>query len=330
MAESVINFKVDNKNAGKRLDVFLSEAIKEVSRSKIQKYIEEGRVLLNGISALKKTRLIEGDIVTFKKANLPAKLNYYPEPQNIPVNIIYEDEYILAVDKPSGLVVHPGNGNLNNTLVNALLYHIKKLSKGFLPSRPGIIHRLDKDTSGVVLVAKTDEAHFKLAELFSSRNIKKEYLGFCVGKKPEEHSYINLPLGRSKREPTKIIVRNDGKNAITEYLLIAYYCSISFVKFFPHTGRTHQIRVHSSAMGFPVVGDKIYGKRAEELKNFPVLERNFIKNIYNCFNRHALHAEKISFIHPFFKKEITITSPLPLDFMSALDIFKSKGIKINI
>ena len=251
-------------------------------------------------------------------------------PQNIPLDILYEDEYLLAVNKPAGMVVHPGNGNREGTLVHALLYHVKSLSAGSGPDRPGIVHRLDKDTSGVVLVAKTDETHRQLARLFSTREIKKEYAGFCVGRRPAAHGSMGAPLGRSRRDPVKRAVRQDGKEALTEYWLLAHHCGISVMKFAPHTGRTHQIRVHCSAAGFPVIADALYGGGKEALNRIPVLERPFAIGVYKCFERHALHARSITFVHPQTHREQTISAPLPEDFNRALELFEKHGPRSNM
>jgi 23S rRNA pseudouridine1911/1915/1917 synthase len=313
------------RDAGARLDVVATRHMPSLSRAKIQSYIETGLIVLNGRPAIKKTLLAEGDRVTFDKSRMSSSAGSQLAPQNIPLDILYEDEYLLAVNKPAGMVVHPGNGNREGTLVHALLYHVKALSAGTGPDRPGIVHRLDKDTSGVVLVAKTDETHRRLARLFSTREIKKEYAGFCVGRRPEEHGSMGAPLGRSRRDPVKRAVRQDGKQALTEYWLLAYHSGISAMKFAPHTGRTHQIRVHCSAGGFPVLADPLYGGGKEALNRIPVLERPFAAGIYKCFERHALHARSITFVHPHTQNEQTISAPLPVDFKKAAGMFEKDG-----
>jgi 23S rRNA pseudouridine1911/1915/1917 synthase len=313
------------QDAGERLDVFVARQVPSLSRAKIQKCIEAGLVFLNGSPAKKKTLLVKEDIVSFDKARLSAQAGPRLEPQKIPLEILYEDDYLLAVNKPAGMVVHPGNGNREGTLVHALLYHVTSLSSGAGPDRPGIVHRLDKDTSGVVLVAKTDETHRQLARLFSAREIKKEYAGFCVGRRPDAHGSMGAPLGRSRRDPVKRAVRQDGKEALTEYWLLAHCCGISVMRFAPHTGRTHQIRVHCSAAGFPVLADVLYGGGKEALNRIPVLERPFAASVYKCFERHALHARSITFVHPHSHREQTISAPLPEDFNKALELFEKKA-----
>jgi 23S rRNA pseudouridine1911/1915/1917 synthase len=313
------------QDAGERLDVFTARHVPSLSRAKIQSCIEAGLIVLNGRSAKKKTLLVEGDIVSFDKARLSAPTGSRLEPQKIPLDILFEDDYLLAVNKPAGMVVHPGNGNREGTMVHALLYHVTSLSSGTEPDRPGIVHRLDKDTSGVVLVAKTDETHRRLARLFSAREIKKEYAGFCVGRRPDAHGSMGAPLGRSRRDPVKRAVRQDGKDALTEYWLLAHRCGISAMRFAPHTGRTHQIRVHCSAGGFPVLADPLYGGGREALDRIPVLERPFAVSVYKCFERHALHAYSIAFVHPHTQKEQTISAPLPEDFKKAAGMFGKNG-----
>jgi 23S rRNA pseudouridine1911/1915/1917 synthase len=328
--DDAVEITAGPQDAGERLDVVVARHVLSLSRAKIQKCIEAGLVLLNGRPAKKKSLIAKGDIVSFDKTHLSASTDSRLEPQKIPLDILYEDDYLLAVNKPAGMVVHPGNGNREGTLVHALLYHVKSLSAGSGPDRPGIVHRLDKDTSGVVLVAKTDETHRQLARLFSTREIKKEYAGFCVGRRPAAHGSMGAPLGRSRRDPVKRAVRQDGKEALTEYWLLAHHCGISVMKFAPHTGRTHQIRVHCSAAGFPVLADPLYGGGKEALNNIPVLERPFAIGVYKCFERHALHARSITFVHPQTHREQTISAPLPEDFNRALELFEKHGPRSNM
>jgi 23S rRNA pseudouridine1911/1915/1917 synthase len=327
--DDMVELTAGPEGAGERLDVFVARHVPSLSRSKIQKSIDAGLVLLNGRPAKKKTILAGADAVSFDIGRLSASTQSRLEPQKIPLDILYEDEFLLAVNKPAGMVVHPGNGNRDGTLVHALLYHVKSLSAGSGPDRPGIVHRLDKDTSGVVLVAKTDETHRLLSGLFSTREIKKEYAGFCVGRRPDAHGSLGAPLGRSRRDPVKRAVRQDGKEALTEYWLLAHRCCISVMKFAPHTGRTHQIRVHCSAAGFPVLADPLYGGGKEALERIPVLERPFAVSIYKCFERHALHAGSISFVHPHTHKEQTIAAPLPEDFKKAKELFEKNGLPLD-
>jgi 23S rRNA pseudouridine1911/1915/1917 synthase len=317
--DSVIH--VDKANANKRLDMVLVDNFPSLSRAKIQKSIAEGTVLLNGMLKDKNTQVKDGDRILLKNSTFCNTLPSELVPEDISLSIIYEDESIIAVNKPAGMVVHPGNGNLHGTLVHALLHHSQLLSAGSEPDRPGIVHRLDKDTSGLILIAKNDTVHSTLATAFANRTIKKEYIGICVGTRPKEHADIHAALGRSTRDPIKRTIREDGKPAHTEYWLLAYQCGISVLRFSPHTGRTHQIRVHANANNFPVLCDTLYNGRKEAVDRLEVLDRPFAYSVYKCFARHALHAHKVTFSHPVTNKEMVLTAPLPDDFKKALGLF---------
>jgi 23S rRNA pseudouridine1911/1915/1917 synthase len=320
----VDQFSVDETGKGIRLDVFLSARYPEFSRSKIQKVIDSGAVLVNGETVAKKRVVSPGDIVEFDPQAMRDKGPGHLVAEDIALSILYEDEYVIAVNKPAGMVVHPGHGNREGTLVHGLLFHVKALSQGSEPDRPGIVHRLDKDTSGVILVAKSDESHRRFAAMFAERTIRKQYVGICCGTRPAEHETIDASLGRSKRDPVRRAVREDGKQAVTEYRLLGYQSGISVVRFSPHTGRTHQIRVHASLAGFPIVCDPLYGGANDAVQRLPVLERPFAYAIYKCFVRHALHARSVEFVHPFSQKGMTIAAPLPGDFEKALALFEGK------
>jgi 23S rRNA pseudouridine1911/1915/1917 synthase len=304
--------------AGERVDVFLSQATGTISRSSIQRSIADGAVLVNGLPAKKNCRVAAGDRVHMARVHQDDR-SLAPEPQDIPLSILYEDEWILAVNKPAGLVVHPGNGNRSGTLVNALLFHLgRSISEGSLPERPGIVHRLDKDTSGVLLAAKTNEAHAALARAFASRRMQKTYLGFCMGVPAEPSGVIDVPLARSRKDPLKRSPDPRGKSSCTDYQLLAAKSGVSLVRFMPRTGRTHQIRVHCSSRGFPVLGDMLYGGALGRLQQLAPLNRPFAVKMLACFDRQALHAWKIGFTHPFLQSETVITAPLPDDFLKGL------------
>ena len=307
---------VSSDGAGERLDIFLSKRLVGFSRSKIQHLIETGLIILNGKNVKKNARCFPGDtIVVHEGAREVVSRDIFP--QNIPVDIIYEDDYLIAVNKRAGMVAHPGSGNRNATLVNALLFHADHLSRGFENDRPGIVHRLDKDTSGVMLVAKTDAMHAALASMFSTRTIKKYYIGICFGVRPAVHGSIDMPLGRNRRVPIKRSVQIEGKNAVTEFWLLLHEHGVSVMRFRPHTGRTHQIRVHCSSSGFPIIGDQLYGGGKEQMEKISVLERPFAYKVFKCFNRQALHARAIVFSHPLLKKSMRIVAPFPVDFEDA-------------
>lgn len=314
--------QVNPENSGIRLDLFLSKVFPDISRTKLQQVIEDGEVFLNAKKAKKRDIVQIGNIVEIDEKKLILSEKSELIPQNIDLDILYEDEHFIAVNKAAGMIVHPGNGNRDNTLVNALLFHFSSLSAGSEPDRPGIVHRLDKNTSGVLMVAKSDSAHMALAYLFAQRTIQKTYVGICVGTYPKQHDRIEGPIGRRRNDPLRFFVRDKGKEAVTEYELITHKDGVSVVRFFPRTGRTHQIRVHSSYAGFPIVADTLYGGSKKSVLKLEPLARPFAYKVFACFDRHALHARMISFVHPFSKKEITITAPFPQDFVEAMKLFE--------
>jgi 23S rRNA pseudouridine1911/1915/1917 synthase len=323
-----MDYTVDSDGDGRRLDVFLADALGGPSRSRVQKIIADGCVSVNGKQTVKKNADVSaGDVITVSDgASMSARpYDDAPLPQDIPLDVLYEDEHIAIINKPAGLVVHPGCGNADGTVVNALLHRFGGgVSSGFESYRPGIVHRLDKDTSGALIVAKTDAAHAACAGLFLSRTIEKKYVGFCVGARPLPHEVIDLPLAASLRERVKRTVdRRRGKPAVTEYRLMDFINGIALMQFTLHTGRTHQIRVHCSHRGFPIVNDGLYGGGREAVQKIPPLERPFAYGVFKCFERQALHAMSLSFIHPLTQESIQVTAPYPEDFTGALAIFSA-------
>lgn len=285
-------------DGGERLDVFASESIKK-SRSHIKKLVESGLIKVNGENQKCGYVLKAGDKVEIVEPK-PQPLNV--KPVNIPIDIIYQDDDLAVINKPQGLTVHAGSGTGDDTLVNALLYSLDKLSgiNGVL--RPGIVHRIDKDTSGLLLVAKNDEAHLSLAEQIEKKTCKRYYLALLNGKVKCDEGRIDNFLGRDKKDRTAFAVQNTGKRAITDYKVVKRYEGYTLCEFSLWTGRTHQIRVHSKFMGCPVVGDKTYGpkKCAFDLKG------------------QLLHAYKISFKHPKTGELMTFTCELPEYFKNVL------------
>lgn len=256
---------VTNESGGKRLDVWLAEAA-EISRSRAQQLIESGEVLLNGKTAKKRDSVSPGNEVTYE---IPEPEEIEAVPQDLPINIVYEDDHLLVVDKPQGMVVHPAPGNPDGTLVNALLYHCKgRLSSINGMVRPGIVHRIDKDTSGLLIVAKTDEAHRGLAEQIAVHNFVRRYEAVCVGSFREESGTVDAPIGRSKTDRKKMAVtRENSKPAVTHYRVLGETKNkmYSHLELTLETGRTHQIRVHMAYMGHPVAGDPVYGTEKHRL-----------------------------------------------------------------
>ena len=299
-------FNVTEKNINQRLDMYIASLDLDFSRSMAQKLIENGQVLVNGKlpKASYKTKLgdrVEIEILEPKETNLEA--------QDIPLEIIYEDDDILVVNKQKGMVVHPGNGNLDGTLVNAVLNHCKGNLSGIGGEiRPGIVHRLDKDTSGLIVIAKNDKAHINLSKQIQDRKVKKIYTALVRGIIPEDTATIDMPIGRSNTDRKKMAVRKDGKEAITHIKVIKRYEKYTLIRVKIDTGRTHQIRVHMAEIGYPVVGDEVYS------------------NGKNEFNVHGqmLHSTSLDFIHPITGKQMHFEAPLPKYFEDVLNKLDGK------
>ncbi len=310
-----IKFPVDEYSSEVRLDMFLSHTLTDISRSRIQKAIKEGIVLINDSIGKKSSLLRQGDVVviTDEKLIIPAAEEVEIVPQEMDLDIIFEDEHILVVNKPAGVVVHPGNGNPDGTILNGAFHYLRNAENS-----PRLIHRLDKDTSGVLMIAKSPVVHDKMSRLFARREVYKGYLGFCIGRYPDRTGRIDAPLGRSKIDPIKRTVRPDGRESQTDYAVLRYRSGISAIAFRLHTGRTHQIRVHSAYSGFSIVEDKYYRGDKRKVKLLEPMERPFAYKVFACFHRQALHSRYISFVHPFTNVKIEITAPLPTDFEKAV------------
>ena len=299
-------FNVTEQNINQRLDMYIASLDLDLSRSMAQKLIENGQVLVNEkmTKASYKTKLgdkIEIEILEPKETNLEA--------QDIPLDIIYEDDDILVVNKQKGMVVHPGNGNLDGTLVNAVLNHCKGNLSGIGGEiRPGIVHRLDKDTSGLIVIAKNDKSHINLSKQIQDRKVKKIYTALVRGIIPEDTATINMPIGRSNTDRKKMAVRKDGKVAITHIKVMKRYEKYTLIRVKIDTGRTHQIRVHMAEIGYPVVGDEVYS------------------NGKNEFNVHGqmLHSTSLDFVHPITGKQMYFEAPLPKYFKDILNKLDGK------
>ncbi|MBN2189145.1 MAG: RluA family pseudouridine synthase [Chitinispirillaceae bacterium] len=317
-------FPVPQESNGLRLDVFLSRNVSGISRARIQKLIAAGAVSVNGKAVRKRHKVETGDTVRLDSTELPGT-GPGIVPQDIPLSILYEDEWYIAIDKPAGIVVHPGCGNRSGTLVNALLFHRgNELSAGSAADRPGIVHRLDKDTSGVIVAAKTNAAHAALAAAFAARGVRKKYIAFCIGRPQAGEGVIDMPLGRSRNDPVKRAPAASGKSSATGFRVLDFRKGISLVEFTPRTGRTHQIRVHCAASGFPVLADALYGGGKGRLRQVAPSDRIFAASLLQCFARQALHAASITFIHPFLNREVTVQAPMPADFRNALAMLSGK------
>lgn len=305
----ITEFIITEGEKPKRLDVFLANRERDLSRSAVQRLIEKGRVQLNGEPARPSQRIKPGDRITFDvpKAE-PLALNGEP----IPLDILYEDEALLVLNKPAGLVVHPAPGHWTGTLVNALLYHFET-SGGSVSTiggkeRPGLVHRLDKETSGIMVIAKTDQAHRGLAAQFKQHTITRMYEALVWGVPKKGHGVIELAIGRDRKERKKFSARTARpKPSITEYKVVERFGKLAArVDLFPKTGRTHQLRVHMTALGHPLLGDSTYGGR--KVKALAALD----------VPRVMLHAKTLGFHHPVSGKPLAFTSELPPDMASVL------------
>lgn len=311
MTETSLKFNVQPEEAGVRLDRVVASHNPELSRTRIQELIEAGLVLLNGKPAKDSHKVHADDIVDVIPAPRPA---LKAEAEQIPLDILYEDQDVIAVNKPAGMMVHAGAGNSRGTLVNALLGRGLSLSQGGDPLRPGIVHRLDKETSGIVLVAKNDTAHAKLSEAFRERAVQKTYIALVQGVLPEDRGRIELPIARDLVRRNRMTAKRaaslpNAREARTDWQVLRRIDSTTLVEVQLHTGRTHQIRVHFSALRHPVVGDTLYGASGQlhvGRSSLPTLGRNF------------LHAAKLGFQQPRTGQPVRLTAPLPAELRTYL------------
>ena len=285
-----------------RADVFLSEKLEGRTRSSIKKLFESGCVNVNGKPAKASQKITAGEII---EVILPDAVEYSAKPEDIPLDIVYEDNDIAIVNKPQGMTVHLGNGNIDGTLVNALLYRLDSLSGINGVIRPGIVHRIDKDTSGLLVVAKNDNAHLKLSEQIANKTCKRTYLALLEGNLKTDEGTVTTYIGRSPNDRVKMAVvpPDKGKLAITDYCVVKRFTGYTLCRFDLKTGRTHQIRVHAKHLGHPVVGDKVYGIQKQKFK----------------LNGQLLHAWKLSLVHPKTGDEMMFEAPLPDYFKEVLN-----------
>lgn len=294
-----LHLRVDQ--AGRRVDQFLADALPQLTRSAAQKLLEEGAVTLNGKPVKKNYKTVPGDELVVVLPD-PAPVDIVP--QDIPLDVVYEDEDVIAVNKPVGLVVHPAAGHPDGTLVNALLYHCGDSLSGINGAlRPGIVHRIDRDTSGLIIAAKNDFAHLALAEQLQDHSLYREYEAVCVGNLKEDQGTVNAPIARHPTDRKKMAVNFlQGREAITHWTVLERFPGYAHIQCRLETGRTHQIRVHMAHIGHPLLGDVVYGSK----KPYPGLAGQ------------CLHARRLSFIHPRTGERLTLECPLPAWFQDIL------------
>lgn len=292
-----------------RLDVYLTNTLEDWTRSQIKKQIDDERVFVNGKKVKAGFKVKRGDIIKLDLIAIPDLNNV--EPENIPLDIIFEDDYLAVINKPQGMVVHPAVGNYNHTLVNALLYHFNKISTVGEKFRPGIVHRIDKDTSGLLVVAKNNMAHESLAKQIAEHSCFRHYVALCEGEFKQLEGDIILPIGRDKKDYKKMAVCEDGKFAQTHFKVQRIYNDFTLVNFQLKTGRTHQIRVHAKAIGHPIVGDKVYG---------------YAKQKFNL-NGQLLHAKELELTHPKTGQRMTFKCEIPNYFANVLKSLSSNYIQ---
>ncbi|MCA1622284.1 MAG: RluA family pseudouridine synthase [Acidobacteria bacterium] len=317
---STLNFQIEIEDAGKRLDAFLAEKIADWSRSRLKKLIDDGDVLVNESAAKSSHKLRQNDVIEVELTEAPVETF---EPENIPLEIIYEDEHLAVVNKKAGMVVHPGAGVKSGTLANAIAYHFnfEQSSIEYQQSyfRVGIVHRLDKNTSGLIVVAKSESVHEAVAEQFRNREVYKNYVALVHGETRENTGKIDAGIGRDKRNPVKMAVQKDGRNALSLWRVRQRFEKFTLLDIEIKTGRTHQIRVHLSFINHPVVGDETYNEgRDKTVANVKI--RQAIAEL----NRPFLHAEKLSFTHPKTKGKMDFYAPLPVVLTDFLQVIKSE------
>ncbi len=305
---NIKKIKIQEAQAGKRIDGFIPSIEKDLSRTAVQRLIKEENIKVNGAKTKDAYKVQVGDEIEIK---VPDAKEINLKAQNIPLDIIYEDKDILVVNKPKGMVVHPANGNLDGTLVNAVVAICKDSLSGIGGEiRPGIVHRLDKDTSGAILVAKNDKAHIVLSEQLKNHEVKKTYLALVRGIVKENEATINMPIARSTKDRKKMAVDKKGKEAITHFKVLGRYKGkYTLLEINIETGRTHQIRVHLSHIGFPIVGDEVYsnGKNEWGIKG------------------QCLHAWKIEFKHPITKEPMKLEAKIPTYFQEMINQLKEEN-----
>ncbi|MBW7995432.1 MAG: RluA family pseudouridine synthase [Candidatus Glassbacteria bacterium] len=317
-----VHYTASGDDEGKRLDVLLA-AVLGVSRSRISALARKRLIAGPGGKALKPSHVVTcGETFTLPRPD-PVPRGNTLDPQEIPLDIVFEDEHLLVVNKPAGMVVHPAPGHRDGTLANALAAHFRRgMDSRLDPLRPGIVHRLDKDTSGLLMVAKTFDAHEQLAAQIRNRSASRIYLALCLGHWAAQEGAIEAALDRSRRDRKKMAVDTKGRVAITNYRVIESYRATELVEVSLRTGRTHQIRVHFAHSGHPVLGDPSYGGRSSALKGLDPRSRGPMQQALAILPRQALHAARLVFAHPASGEKLDFSAPLPQDFQRVLELLR--------
>jgi len=310
LSEEPIVLTVDAACAGMRLDAFLAERFTQYSRVQLRRAIDSAGVTVDGQQTKAARRLREGETVSL---TLPARASDGPEPENIPLDILYEDDDLIAINKPPGMVVHPSKGHWSGTLAAALAFHFDRLSTVGGKTRPGIVHRLDRDTSGVIVVAKNDQTHLALAAQFEQRNVEKEYFAIVAGVPDRDRDVVEQPIGIHPRQREKMAIRaghSTSRDARTFYQVEQRFRGFATVKVLPKTGRTHQIRLHLAHIGCPVLCDRLYGGRSK-ITSGEIASGRKDGNV--ILDRQALHARRLALVHPSTNEPIEFEASLPQD-----------------
>ncbi len=310
-----VELVVSSDHGGVRLDVFLAQQLPVYSRVKLRRAITAGGVTVDGERAKPAYKLCEGQRVSIRLPELPDE---GPQPEDIPLDILYEDEVLAAINKPPGMVVHPAKGHWSGTLVAGLAFHFQSLSTAGGPTRPGIVHRLDRDTSGVIVVAKADAAHMALAEQFEARSVEKEYFSIVTPAPDRDRDLIEQPIGIHPYQREKMAIRpghHTSRTAKTFYEVVERFDGFAALKILPHTGRTHQIRLHLAHVGCPVLCDRLYGGRSEITRGEI---RRAVGDSDVLIDRQALHARRLKVKHPDTNQPIEFSAPLPSDIQGVL------------
>lgn len=320
--EEIIEWQVDKGQESERIDKYITSKVKDATRSKIQIAIDEGRILINNEPTKSNYKVRPLDIIKYTFYHHP---DYTKEiiPEDIPLNIVYEDEHLLVINKPANMVVHPGHGNYTGTVVNALAHYLKAQNHNIVNARLGLVHRIDKDTTGLLVIAKNEQTMLDLQKQFKEHTVHRRYVALVWGDFDEEEGTIDIPIGRNERFRKKMQVYHHeeglGKKAVTHWKVLQRFLYVTLLEFRLETGRTHQIRVHSQHMQHPLFNDSTYG--GDKILKGTVFSKykQFIDNCFRILPRQALHAKELGFIHPVTKEKMIFTSDLPEDMKSVID-----------